>query len=60
MLGGYCSHNPLYPPYLKGDDIEGENLYPPKIKILLIFEWELAGKTELLRFWKSQIVTSLK
>jgi len=19
MIEGYCSHNPLYPPYLKGD-----------------------------------------
>ena len=26
MLGGYCSHNPLYPPYLKGDS-EGEYPY---------------------------------
>jgi len=33
-------NNPLCPPYFKG---EGEPL---------IFKRELAGKTELLRFWK--------
>ena len=81
MLGGYYSHNPLHPPYLKGD-IKGENAYPKEdieveppylkgdnkgedlylrgVKRLLIFERELAGKTELLRFWKSQTVTSVK
>ena len=31
-----------------------------EVKRLLIFERELAGKTELLRFWKSQTVKSVK
>jgi hypothetical protein len=50
MLGGYCSHNPLYPPYFKGDIEEKPQ----------VFEWELAEKTELLRSWKSRTVTSVK
>jgi hypothetical protein len=49
MLGEYCSHNPLYPPYLKGD-IRGKDLIIRNMKRPLIFERELAGKTELLRF----------
>ncbi len=49
MLEGYCSHNPLYPPYLKGD-MRGKNFILREMKRPLIFERELAGKTELLRF----------